>query len=745
MKRPLLSAVVALLLGSLPSSAPARGGGGCLGKGSPVLTPAGPVPVEALKPGDTVLSFSGRGIVAAQVQAVTSVDPAEYWELAVGGRVLRLTAEHPVETSPGVFRMASFLRTGDRVVVQEQGGVGAGTLESVRRLAATARACNLLVSPGGTYMANGIVVHNKGCFLPETLIRKADGSQAPISGIVPGDRLLAFTAGGDVVTAGVIRVLTHDVDEYRVVRAQSITLHVTAEHPFYIGNGTFKTLEALNVGDAIYAFDGERLSPQRIESIEAVRAPTRVYNLQTDAPNTFFANGVAVHNKGGGGGSHGGGFHSSHSSSGSYSSHGGTGSSGIANWVIPVFWGGIVLLVVISKLAKKRGEDENLDFVYTPSQVAGKSGKTMKLLEFLAKQDQAVAPEVLRKQAETTFLKLQQCWEARNYDPMKPLMMPDLYRNHCIQIREMVRSHEINVIGDLRIDRIDLVNIRYTLKDEQREFTALITATACDYYLDDRTRARLRGDTEAAQFQEFWTFQYCGKEWLLREVEQTRESDALKEENFFEQFTDTGVAQIYGKDAAKTGAAGPWLEKGVENKETRIERMLNFLVQTDRIWDREAMMETTRRVFLEMMAARQSDNPADIPDADLFPDVAAHLREELTSNQAQGMALEFRNLCVRKVELILVRNFADNTRDEVVVRVRAHAQKILRRNGEVSQQDEDVVPFEQYVTLGRLDNRWKLKEILSAEAGEASVKEENLDQDSSAEQVQWYYQHRRAT
>ena len=106
-----------------------------------------------------------------------------------------------------------------------------------------------------------------------------------------------------------------------------------------------------------------------------------------------------------------------------------------------------------------------------------------------------MAPEALRKQAETTFLKLQQCWMARSYGPMQPLLMPDLFRDHSLQIAEMVRNHEINVIGDLRVDRIDLVNVRYTLKEEQREFTALITATACDYYLDDRTHKRLRGDT----------------------------------------------------------------------------------------------------------------------------------------------------------------------------------------------------------------------------------------------------------
>ena len=43
-----------------------------------------------------------------------------------------------------------------------------------------------------------------------------------------------------------------------------------------------------------------------------------------------------------------------------------------------------VIVVVISKLAEsKQGENENLDFVYSPSQVAKKSGKTLKLLEFL--------------------------------------------------------------------------------------------------------------------------------------------------------------------------------------------------------------------------------------------------------------------------------------------------------------------------------------------------------------------------
>jgi hypothetical protein len=66
------------------------------------------------------------------------------------------------------------------------------------------------------------------------------------------------------------------------------------------------------------------------------------------------------------------------------------------------------------------------------------------------------------------------------------------------------------------------------------------------------------------------------------------------------------------------------------------------------------------------------------------------------------VTLEFRNLCVRKVELILIRNFADNERDEFVVRIRAHAQRVMLRGCSVVQQDEDVVPFEQNLTFGRM-------------------------------------------
>jgi predicted lipid-binding transport protein (Tim44 family) len=716
-----------------------RGGGGCLEEGSLIATPAGQVPIEQLARSDAVWAVVDGELQPAAVEATSQVDPVEYIEITTAGRTLRATAEHPLQIGPGTFRIAANLQPGDALCVREGDDFKTVPIDKIARVKAVRPAFNLLVLPGGTYLANDIVVHNKGCFLPDTPILRADGTSSPISEIRPGDELLAFTTTGEIVHTTVRQVIIHEVDEYVVVGTEQTTLRVTREHPFYVGNGTFKTLEALKVGDRIFAVVGGGLREQGITSLEMVSAPTRVYNLQTDHPNTYFANGIAVHNKGGGGGGGGGGF------GGGFGGGGYSGGGSGDPTILFIFIGAFVVIFLIAKAAQnKKAADEDLDYVYSRFDIERKAGKTRKLLEFLARVDQTMAPDKLETQAKSTFLELQKCWQARQYDPMKPLLMPDLYAEHCSQLSGLIANHEIDMISNLNVEHVDIVNVRYPQKENDREFTALITATARDYYVDDRTQEFLRGDQAPARFQEFWTFHRQGGAWLLREIEQSRESDALKEENFFEQFTDTGLNQVYDETAGKEGPAGPGLEKETLDKATRIERLLNFLVQTDKLWNRQAMLERARQVFLDVTLAREKGDPASIPATELFPDVATNLQGELVRLGGQGTQLEFRNLCVRKAELILVRNFSDNSKDEFTVRISAHAQRAVRRNNLLISQDADVTPFVEFWTFGRLDNEWKLKEVLPPARGGELVATENVDEGSSPEQLQWYYKQTRA-
>jgi predicted lipid-binding transport protein (Tim44 family)/3-dehydroquinate synthase class II len=1006
-------AVMVLLIFIVPTSSWARGGGGCLAEGTRVETPNESVAIERLKPGDFVLSLVNGHLRTSLVQAVSAVRPEEFIEISAHGTKVRVTPEHPVRVAPGEFRFAGWLRAGDTVFTRREEKIVASAVESVARIAAKRPAYNLLVSPGGTFITEGFVVHNKGCFLPDSQILGANGRESPISEVRTGDELLAFTHEGRLVRTKVREIIRVEADEYFLLKTDRTLLRVTAEHPFYVGRGTYKTVEALKEGETVSAWDGGWFSEQRIVSLQKVRERVEVFNLQTDRPNTFFAGRIAVHNKGGGcfpagtriatpkgpvtietlasgdevlavnsegrtvrttvetifiskspvvrietdgkvliateehpvklwdgnfrsagglcpgdcvvewkagrlvakkvrkvspetgvegaegeglvfnlqvgepntfvaegivvhnkgggcfpagtpirtprgqvpveklspgdpvlavdpdgralqarveeifetrslllvietedgmlrttidhpmgldggdflpagrlrpgqrvlswkdGGIHstrvirviheeqeqpvynlgvgwpntflagdfvahnkGGGSHSSHSGSGKSSSSGGEAAGLILFGFVFLLIGGVVVLCIIK--GKAASKTENLDFVYGRNKIAPKAAKTEKLLSFLSNQDPTVSPAELLKLAEAAFLKLQECWEARRYEPMKPLMMEDLFNQHTTQIQGMVRNHEINRIENIKVERVDLVNVRYTEKPDQREFTALITASARDYYVDDRTMKFLRGDEGPARFQEFWTFHRFGDRWLLREIEQAGESDILKDENFVEMLTGDTIKGIYGEAAKKEGEAGPWLEKQAEEKATRTERLLNFLVQTDKLWDRMQMLERARQVFLSVHLARESGDPGQIPAADLFPEIAEHLRAQIQQWQKDGLRVEYRNLCVRKVELILVRNFPDNSRDEFMVRISAHAQRVVRRGDRIASHQEYVTPFEEYWTFGRLNSRWKLKEVLPPGQGKKMMVQENVDEESGPGQLQWYYRQPRA-
>lgn len=875
-------AVFAAMMLLLCTSVPvwARGGGGCLAKGTLVVTPAGAIAIEKLRVGEPVWSFADGKLRKGKVQKLTEVHPDHYLKISAGSETVMLTSEHPVMIGPGEFRIARMLTVGDRVYLMRDGQLHATSIRSIDIIQVKQPAYNLLVMPGGTFVSANIVVHNKGCFLPDSRILKADGTETFISTVRRGDELLAYSPEGNVVHTKVRSVIRHRVGEYILLKTDRQTLRVTAEHPFYLGNGTFKTLEALKVGDTIFSWNGQALSEQRIISLQRIHERVRVFNLETDHPNTFFASRIAVHNKGGGGGCfpagttiqtpsgqktietlsagdvvravdsggkvvntkvdklfemydhiflvttdrgmlrttrdhpigladgtfreagklksgdivlvwnngvlnpgrvietvkseqkalvynlsvnkphtflaadfvvHNKGGSSSRSSSSrssSSSSHGGSSSDDTVEMIGGIiFWTVSAGLVIGYILVKRRKslKSENLDYIYSIAEVAPKTAKTEKLLEFLCKQDPSVQPDELKKLAEATFRKLQECWGKREYGSMKSLLMPDLFAQHTSQLQGLKRNHEINRIDNLTIERVALVNIRYTEKPDQREFTALITASARDYYVDDRTKKFLRGDNSPAQFQEFWTFHRSGNHWLLREIEQTGESDILKDENFAEMLTDETIKGICGKTAAKEGEAGPWIEKGTEEKATRIDRLLNFLVQTDKIWDRKYMLERARQIFLKAFLAQESGEPEQITDADLFKDVAENLRSQIKQWQMDGMTVEYRNICIRKTELILVRNFSDPTKDEFTVRISAHAQKVVRKGAHVLSEQPFVTPFEEYWTFGRMDNVWKLKEVLPPAKGEKMITEENVDEDSMHGQLQWYYRKTRAT
>ena len=751
-------ALLLVFLSSIPVWA--RGGGGCFLPESRILKADGTeTPISAVRAGDELRAYTPEGrLVRTTVRNIVRQRVDGYILLKTDRQTLRVSADHPFYVGNGTFKTIDVLKAGDTIYARDGQSLSEQRIVSLEKVRQRVSVFNLQTDHPNTFFAGGIAVHNKGggCFPAGTMIRTVAG-QSPIETLSSGDKVQAVDPKGRMVPTRVEKLFaTHA--RLLTIQTERGTFQTTPDHPVGLSDGTFLEAGELRVGHSVLVWNDGVLSPATVLGTSTNGREALVYNLSVGRPHTFLAGDFVVHNKGGGGG------HSSSSRSSSSSRRSGsscdcnsccngtsakacckscdctTDYSGMIGFII------IAMFSVIVSIASKRLENrrENLDYVYSPASVAKKADKTMKLLMFLSRQDPSLSPPELSKLAESTFRKLQDCWEKRDYGPMKPLLMDALFVEHTSQLQGLVRNHEINRIHDLKVERVDIVNVRYTEKSDQREFTALLTASARDFYVDDRTGKFLRGDEESARFQEFWTFHRSGDEWLLREIEQAGESDILKDENFAEMLTDQTVQGIYEEKAGKEGEAGPWLEKGAEEKAARIDRLLNFLVQTDKLWNRQQMLERARQVFLNVFLAQESGDPVQTPEADLFRNVAENLRRQMRQRQMDGMTMEYRNICVRKAELILVKNFTDPAKDEYTVRISAHAQKVVRKGRQILSEQPYVTPFEEYWTFGRLDDVWKLKEVLPPVRGEKMIAEENVDEDTSLGQMQWYYSQSRA-
>jgi hypothetical protein len=113
-----------------------------------------------------------------------------------------------------------------------------------------------------------------------------------------GDGVRSFE-DGKIVNSSVSQIYKAQRDYYFVLTAEDYSVRVTAEHPFYVGDGEFREVKDLVVGEKVYVEEGGRLTPKQVTSKARVDEPTDVYNMSVDNTHTYFADGFAVHNKGG--------------------------------------------------------------------------------------------------------------------------------------------------------------------------------------------------------------------------------------------------------------------------------------------------------------------------------------------------------------------------------------------------------------------------------------------------------------
>ena len=152
----------------------------------------------------------------------------------------------------------------------------------------------------GTRPYGGGGYNGPSCFISDTLITMADGTEKAISSIKIGEKVKS-----EIGESTVLDIQIHK-GNFEVYSFNNRKAFVTIEHPFKTTEGwkainPITTLEkhkveskTLNLGDVIYKINKN----ETIETIEKGKTTHEtVYNLMLDNEHVYYANGYLVHNE----------------------------------------------------------------------------------------------------------------------------------------------------------------------------------------------------------------------------------------------------------------------------------------------------------------------------------------------------------------------------------------------------------------------------------------------------------------
>ena len=168
------------------------------------------------------------------------------------------------------------------------------------------------VTNNHNFFANGILTHNKACFIGGTKVLMGNGIEKNIEEIKVGDLVLSYNEIVNVVEEKEVTEVNspiHD-DLVKYILSDFTEIISTFDHPFYVNGlklASYKpkwtneryniSLEVtqINIGDKLTKPNKETLEIVSIEELERIN--TQTYIISVADNRNFYANGVLVHNK----------------------------------------------------------------------------------------------------------------------------------------------------------------------------------------------------------------------------------------------------------------------------------------------------------------------------------------------------------------------------------------------------------------------------------------------------------------
>ncbi|MBI1974074.1 Hint domain-containing protein, partial [Candidatus Micrarchaeota archaeon] len=656
---------------------------GCFLAGTGVKTPEGEKPIEELRGGDAVVGFDRLGRETSMMVSETyALERDHYYVISAGGRMVKATGEHPFLTPLGWIE-ARNLKKGDFVFIDDGKRLKASRIELARRVDASVRVFNLQVGGMHTFIAAGFGVHNKGggCFPGETCVADDAGACKLIKDVKSSDVILSFDEKGNPVRTTVEEVYELEVDGMYTIKTLRHEVNVTAEHPFYRPDTSLVKAEDLRVGDRVLVLENGRLAEDELVSRVYMPGANKVYNLRAGGPNAFFANDFAVHNKGG------------------------------------CFLAGTQVSTPSGKKEIEKLEAGAAVYSFDSHGILVES-KVKQLVKVIREGYFRISTESASVDVtgEHPFLTPRGWVEAEDLRVGRSVTV----ENNGRMVREAVISKQYVP------ERVDAYNL------EVEEPHTFIAAGFGVHNKGGSIGGRGSSSCKTAE--------ECSSD-LFAII-------------FIIIFLFCIMLPIFIVSRVMRKGRGGWetmdqpAPRGAIDKKTeRAHRLLNFLSTGWKGWNEQQMVQRVRSSFTIIQAAWEARNYSGAAMGVMMPDIYKEHVEEVNAMIQRHEKNELRNLGLEDVKIILVRNHADKRKNEFVAWVSAHAQDVIvnDKNGAIIRGDDDVYPFEEFWTFSWApDNTWKLKEITQVRQGSKILSEDNFDEESTPEQMKWYYEHDRA-
>lgn len=157
----------------------------------------------------------------------------------------------------------------------------------------------------------------------------------------------------------------------------------------------------------------------------------------------------------------------------------------------------IIIFIIISAKKYKSGTITNRSRnIYNPNNMVNTDNITKSRSIQVANRVMSVDPlfseENFISFTKELFVKLQNAWTARDWEPMRLFETPELFETHKAQVQGYIDTKRINIMDRISVNYAYLYN--YRVQGEKEILEVALKSTMKDYIIDEITKEVLEGN-----------------------------------------------------------------------------------------------------------------------------------------------------------------------------------------------------------------------------------------------------------